>query len=583
MNRKQRRAAQKQVPSAAQRPAENAGDRAAQLFAEAVQHERQRDLDGAARAYKRLLLIKPDHAQALNNLGCVLQAQDKPGEASACFARALALMPQLFDQYDGICAMLRSLLPTLGEATAKAAAAWPRRLSVDQLLGSAGLAAIAADPLLLCILQSTPVRDLALERLLTSLRLALLDQASAGEPAGDAALAFCCALAQQCFIDEYVFATTPEEDAQADRLMAALGAALTSGATIAPMQVAAVAMYRPLHALPSASALLKRAWPRAVDDVLTQQLREPAQERALRLSIPQLTPIDDVTSQRVRQQYEENPYPRWVHAAGQVEPVAINRYLRDLFPTTPFTPLDQAEALDILVAGCGTGWQATGIAQKFKDARVLAVDLSISSLGFARRATPTRLAPRIDYAQADILKLDTLARRFDIVEASGVLHHMADPLQGWRILIDLVRPGGLMHLGLYSEAGRRDVVAARQFIAERGFGSTPADIRRCREALLETPMRSVARFADFFNTSECRDLLFHVQEARVTIPQIKAFLAEQGLRFLGFEFDAATQQKFRALFSGSGWSPTDLDRWHAIETEHPDTFAGMYQFWAQKR
>lgn len=582
MNRKQRRAALKQDRPAAHRPAESAGDRAAQLFAEALHHERQRKLDDAARAYKRLLLIKPDHAQALNNLGCVLQTQGKPGEASACFARALALMPQLFDQYDGICAMLRSLLPPLAEATAKAAAAWPTRLSIDRLFGSAGLAAIAADPLLLCMLQSTPVRDLALERLLTSLRSAVLDDARAGKPASDIALAFCCALAQQCFINEYIFAATPDEDAQADRLLAAVSAALASDATIAPIQLAALAMYRPLHALPAASVLLERTWLPGIDDVLTQQLREPAQERELRASIPQLTPIDDVTSQRVRQQYEENPYPRWVHVARQVAPVAIDRYLRDLFPTTPFTPLGKTEALDILVAGCGTGWQATGIAQKFQGARVLAVDLSRASLAFAKRSTPVPLAEHIDYAQADILKLGALERAFDIVEASGVLHHMADPLQGWRILLSLVRPGGLMHLGLYSESGRRDVIAARQFIAERGYGSSPSEIRRCREALVETPLRSVARFADFFNTSECRDLLFHVQETRATIPQIKAFLAEQGLRFLGFEFDAATQQKFRAQFSGAGWSPTDLDRWHAIETEHPDTFAGMYQFWVQK-
>ena len=92
-----------------------------------------------------------------------------------------------------------------------------------------------------------------------------------------------------------------------------------------------------------------------------------------------------------------------------------------------------------------------------------------------------------------------------MIDASGVLHHMADPFAGWRILLSLLRPGGLMHLGFYSELGRRDVVAARAFIAERGYGSTPADIRRCRQDLLDTPLRSVARFIDFFSTSECRD------------------------------------------------------------------------------
>ena len=69
-------------------------------------------------------------------------------------------------------------------------------------------------------------------------------------------LAFCCALAKQCFINEYVFATTPDEDAQIDRLKATLGDAIASGAAIAPMQLAALAMYLPLHALPDADALL---------------------------------------------------------------------------------------------------------------------------------------------------------------------------------------------------------------------------------------------------------------------------------------------------------------------------------------
>ena len=82
-------------------------------------------------------------------------------------------------------------------------------------------------------------------------------------------------MAKQCFINEYVFAVTADEDAQVDRLKAMLGDAIAAGAAIAPMRLAALAMYLPLHALPGADALLARTWPPAVDDVLTQQLREP--------------------------------------------------------------------------------------------------------------------------------------------------------------------------------------------------------------------------------------------------------------------------------------------------------------------
>ena len=580
MNRKQRRAALKHSPSAGGLRGGPPGDPASQLFAEAIRHQQQNKLNDAARAYKRLLLLRPDHAMASNNLGIVLQAQGKLHEASGRFAQSLTLMPQLFDQFQGICATLVAVLPPLGEAIRNTMAAWPRRLPADQLLGRSGLAAVAGDPLLLCLLQSVPVRDIALERTLTSLRAALL--AAAAHAADDSVLAFCCALAKQCFINEYVFATTPDEDAQVERLKAALGDAIASGADIPPMQLAALAMYWPLHALPSAEALLARTWPPALADLLTQQLREPLHERALRASIARLTAIDDDVSLRVQQQYEANPYPRWVHVAGQVVPTTIGEYLHGMFPTAVVVPLPETGAIEVLVAGCGTGWHAVEFAQKFDGVRVLAADLSLSSLSYAKRNTPAALATRIDYAQADILKLGSLGRSFDLIDASGVLHHMADPVQGWRILLTLLRPRGLMHLGFYSELGRRDVVAARAFIAERGYGSTPAEIRRCRQDLLDTPLRSVARFNDFFSTSECRDMLFHVQEGRLTIPAIKNFLAEHGLRFLGFEFDAATSQKYRALFANAGWSMTDLDRWHALEIEYPDTFASMYQFWLQK-
>ncbi len=244
--------------------------------------------------------------------------------------------------------------------------------------------------------------------------------------------------------------------------------------------------------------------------------------------------------------------------------------------------LGKTDALDVLVAGCGTGQFAIASAQKYLGARVLAVDLSLSSLCYAKRNTPAPLAAHIDYAQADILNLASIGRSFDIVDASGVLHHMADPFEAWRILLSLVRPGGFMHLGFYSETGRGDVVAAREFIARQGFGTTPAEIRRCRQELLKTPLASFSRFNDFFTTSECRDLIFHVQEARIDIPAIKTFIANQGVGFLGFEFDLAILQRYQAQFAAKGWSLTDLDRWHAFETENPSTFSGMYQFWIQK-
>jgi len=153
MNRKQRRATHKHGRPAGSLRADSAGDHIKQLLADAAACERMREFDDAVRNYKRVLQLDPEHAEACNNLGRVLLAQNKSTEASAYFARSLVLMPQLFKQYAGICATLLAVLPPLGEALRKQAGAWPKLLTENELFGDAGLATIADNSLLLQLMQ----------------------------------------------------------------------------------------------------------------------------------------------------------------------------------------------------------------------------------------------------------------------------------------------------------------------------------------------------------------------------------------------------------------------------------------------
>src|SRR5262249_42103355 len=241
---------------------------------------------------------------------------------------------------------------------------------------------------------------------------------------------------------------------------------------------------------------------------------------------------------------------------------------------------------DILIAGCGTGQQAIETAQMFPETRVLAVDLSLSSLAYARRKAHALGLRNLEYGQADILRLDAIGRTFDLIESVGVLHHLADPLAGWRVLIKLLRPKGLLRLGLYSEIGRKHVVAARSFIAQRNYQPTVADIRRCRRELMMLKAApgqpNVAESWDFFSTSTCRDLLFHVAEQRMTLPQIDAFLTAENLALGGLQVDASIAAGYRKMFPQDA-AMTNLANWHAFELEHPYAFAGMYLFWVRRR
>jgi tetratricopeptide (TPR) repeat protein len=579
--------------------------------------------DEALAHYQQAIASKPDFIEAYNNLVRVCLTERQIGPALEVLQQALAIreisetqtlfvecvkgLASLPDT-DGLEAIvLRALSepwgrpselanpaailikrdPVVGQAVRRANAAWPVRPSAAELLGAGGLAALADNRLLMCMLETARIADIEIERFLTAVRHALLELAMA-EPSGAVApqvLAVACALARQCYINDYVFARTVDERAQAESLQADVVAAIAQDAPVSALQLAAVAAYGPLGALPGIEALLDKPWPDVIAALLTQQVREPREERDIAARISCLTPIEDEVSRQVRDQYEENPYPRWAKGPPGGRPIHVDAYLRGTFPRAPFRPLAHADELDVLIAGCGTGQHPIEIAQRFENARVLAVDLSLASLAYASRKTGELGLANIEYAQADLTRLGTLDRTFDVVEAAGVLHHLADPFDGWRVLLSKLRPGGVMFVALYSEAARADIVAVRDFIARRGYRPNADGISRCRQELLGfpegTPQRAVTQSPDFYTTSDCRDLLFHAQEQRLTLPRIEEFLRTNDLTFLGFEIGPHVRKDYATAYADDA-AMTDLGHWHDFETAHPRTFIGMYQFWIQK-
>ena len=460
-------------------------------------------------------------------------------------------------------------------------------------LANPDVAKIAGDPLLRAMLVSGIITDQAFERLLTTLRRfflrARLDPQAPAARGSDGLVPFAAALSNQCFITEYAYAVSQEEMQQVETLAARIAEAARSGQDIAMADLVALAAYRALHTLDCAQALLDRTWPPSLEPVIERQLREPRKEAALRETITRITPITDDTSTAVRAQYEENPFPRWVQSPVRTRRFALGAWLGELFPHLP-PPVpryaDPAAALDVLVAGCGTGQEAMGSATRFLNSELLAVDLSLTSLAYALRKTEEIGLKNITYAQGDILELDGLGRQFDIVECAGVLHHLADPVAGWRILAGLTKPGGYMLMALYSQLGRRDLDPARAMIAERGYGTTAEELRRFRMDVLALPSDHPARsFAirrdDFYNLSMLRDLVFHVQERRFTIPEISAALDELGLEFCGFAVDPETRLQFLERF-GSSANIASLADWNEFENEYPSTFFSMYHFLVRK-
>ncbi|WP_245438789.1 class I SAM-dependent methyltransferase [Bradyrhizobium sp. SK17] len=612
MNRKERRAANKRRDESGKDASAfgSASVSIASLATEASSLYGMRRFNEAQEVCRHILTREPDHVQSLNLLGLMAQAAGEHRAAAKLFTKAIAAdevnaachynagnsYQALGSRAKAVAHFGRALAlgmedkavsfilqsPTVTGYVGRIANRWPLPVTNAELFGTDGITRLASDLFLRAAMEATTLASMQLEVLLGYARTELLRLASQQDPdesdADDDVVAFACALARQCFINEYVYAQADAESVLADGLRDRLLQNLASGATVAPLALAVVAAYVPLHAVPGADALLRRDWPAAVTGLLRVQLREPHEELEERSAIAALTPIRNDTSVEVMRQYEENPYPRWT-----VNP--LTAFAADLARGRTVATAEQQAERDILIAGCGTGSHAIQIAQVYPNARLLAVDISMTSLAYARRKTRELGLRNIEYAQADILELGAIDRSFDSIESVGVLHHLAEPLAGWKVLVSLLRPGGTMRIGLYSELARRVIVEARSRIAARNYRATADDIRRCRQEIFREAeqWKPLIGAKDFYSASGCRDLLFNVMEHRLTIPEIAAFLNAHGLTFEGFEpfDDPAVLEKFRKQFPGTA-DETNLDQWHRFEIEHPETFWDMYVFTVRK-
>ncbi len=305
--------------------------------------------------------------------------------------------------------------------------------------------------------------------------------------------------------------------------------------------------------------------------------------------IPQWTPLVDDTSRAVAAQYEQNPYPRWVVMDRTRPPQPLLRWLASRFPGHGAWPQPPPRGRwRILVAGCGTGRHAIATALCFADADVWAIDLSRRSLAYALRRAEAFGVTNVRFAQADILSLEAahewLPERFDVIEAVGVLHHLDEPLRGWRALRDRLAPHGLMRIGLYSRYARRGIERAQEMARQAG-GTDTATIRRLRQRLLaelDPDEKSVLLASyDFYSTSGIRDLLMHVCEHVYDVDEIEAALASLELDFVGFEpGDARPIRRLRELHP-EPQAQRSLRAWADVERENPYIFDGLYQFWCQ--
>ena len=422
------------------------------------------------------------------------------------------------------------------------------------------------------------------EKVLGNIRKNILLNYSDKDKISNSIFNFIIGLGSQCFLNEYVYYISKEEKDKLKELKK-----IINNNKNQDYKLAIISCYQSLSSINDEIINLNTYIPnkKELNNLLDLQFKEFNAEKMISKGIKKIGNIKDSTSKEVKNQYELNPYPRWRYNSYAKENKLnfLSVINSEISPNTikPNSVQLTNKKINILIAGCGTGIQIIE-ASRYSNCEITAIDLSNSSISYAKRKVDEYGLKNINFIEMDLLELTSLNKRFDLIECSGVLHHMNEPSKGLSNLFDVLEPEGFLKLGLYSKYAREEILKARKLIKEKDIKPNIDGIRNFRNDLLNGEIKEVneiSNWSDFYSTSMCRDLCFHTHENCYTLIEIKNMLKVSNLEFLGFTLSKEIRDKYQ-IDNKDKDSLKNLELWDKFEKLNPNSFREMYQFWSRK-
>ena len=422
------------------------------------------------------------------------------------------------------------------------------------------------------------------EKVLINIRKNILLNYSDHKEINKNILDFTIALGSQCFLNEYAYYISKEEDYKLQEIKESI-----QNKKNKDYKIALISCYQSLSSLKNKIISLNnyKSKIKDINNLIHLQLGEIIIEKSISTKIKKLGAISDSVSMEVKKQYEINPYPRWRYNSYTKENKIhfLSVISSEIYPNKIESSQINlsTKKINVLIAGCGTGIQVIE-ASRYSNCEITAIDLSNSSISYAKRKVDEYGITNVNFIEMDLLELSQLNQRFDLVECSGVLHHMKDPTKGLSNLVDCLEPNGFLKLGLYSHYARQEILKARKLIKEKNIKPSLHEIRIFRHNVLNGNIKKlyeITNWSDFYSTSMCRDLCFHSQEKCYSLIEIKNMLETVSLEFLGFTLSKDIKDKYQSKNKDSD-SLKDLNLWDKFEKSNPKSFREMYQFWTRK-
>ena len=123
---------------------------------------------------------------------------------------------------------------------------------------------------------------------------------------------------------------------------------------------------------------------------------------------------------------------------------------------------------NILEAGCGTGQMSIILSRYAR--QIYGIDLSKGSLIEAKKFINSNDIKSVHLFRMNIFKLFFEENTFDVIISNGVLHHTYNPKLAFSKLVRVLKPGGIIVIGLYHRYGR--IIQKIRQILIKNFGDS---------------------------------------------------------------------------------------------------------------
>ena len=410
-----------------------------------------------------------------------------------------------------------------------------------------------------------------------------IDKSSIGEAEHKLLSALCI----QCDYNGYIWEVTDKEKKEIQNLEEKIIEDLKLTDDININEVLIYACYKPLLNNTSLVNYLSKKFKDTDEinyEVVQSLILEPLSLRENNDHIKSFNKVKDKTSLKVMNMYKEHPYPKWKGIYYIPSEINVHQryYDRDLTEKN-----DSNIPKEILIAGCGTGQELVTVSKIYSNSNITAIDISLPSLSYAYKRAKDNDVNNFQLIHMDLLELVNYKKKFDIINCSGVLHHMKDPELGLNALISCLKEDGYLNIGLYSRTARENITKLRKLIADNKLNNSQEEITKIRRSIIlgydgYESFNHLLNVRDFYSFNEMQDLLFHPRELVFNLEEIDEMLRRNNLEFI--EFDNK-YQKVKDVYNKN--YPKDkklrsVKNWIEFEDKYPLTFLGMYQFFAKR-